>query len=248
MRRCPTDQYRDVTVTSQKGLLFLLIGLASIYLCYAWLDCPLSEFVEGRHVRQHLIAAEWSPLASIQDSITGRRPNWKQLLDWPPLAGRLSPLLLLVIPIVPRGRVRDLLFLAGVSIMLAFILKGDLKMIFGRDWPMPLEGGHPAHIRQHALGFHFFNPPGARDADSMSSFPSGHAAIAFAMFLSIGLIFRRALPWCLLFASLESAALVVLNYHFLSDVLAGGLLGAGCALLSASLLRPPGGEGGTGAS
>lgn len=226
----------------KKGLLLFGIGMAIVLFSYAFIDRPLSEFVEGRHVRQHLLAAEWSPLSSIQDSMTGRRPSWKQLMDWPPLMARLSPLLILTIPLLPRGKARDCLLLAGISIMFVFLLKGDLKLVFGREWPMPLEGGHPSHIRQHAVGFHFFGRLGARDAESVSSFPSGHAAIAFAVFLSIGLIFRKALPWCLLLASAEALIMVVLNYHFLSDVLAGGLLGVGCTLMIASILGLPAGK------
>ncbi len=234
------DQYPAMFSPPGKGLLFLLIGLLAIYLSYAFVDCPLSEFVEGKHVRQHLLAAEWNQLSSIRDSMTGRHPSWKQLLDWPPLVSRLSPLLILAVPFVRRGRGRDALLLAGVSIMFVFLLKGDLKLIFGRDWPMPLEGGHPEHIRQHAVGFHFFKWIGARDVESVSSFPSGHAAIAFAMFLSIGLIFRKALPCCLLIASVEALTMVALNYHFLSDVMAGGLMGVGCTLVIASILGLPG--------
>lgn len=231
-----SHQHPMVLVSPKKGLIFFLLVLALIYLSYALVDSPLSEFFEGRHLRQHLLAAEWSPLASIHDSMTGKRPSWKQLLDWPPLVSRLSPLLILAIPFVPRGRVRNLLLLSSVSIMLVFLLKGDLKLIFCRDWPMPLEGGNPAHIKQHALGFHFFGKMGSKDVESVSSFPSGHAAIAFALFLSIGLIYRKALPWCLLLASAESVVMVVLNYHFLSDVLAGALLGVSCTLLMASIL------------
>jgi len=240
------DHYPAMIVTPKKVMMFFLAGLAAVFLSYTLVDSPLSEFVEGKHVRHELIQAKWSPLSSIQDSMTGRKSSWKQLLDWPPLASKISPLLLLFVPFVPKGRIRDVLLLVGVSIMLAFILKGDLKMIFGRDWPMPLEGGRPDQIRQHASSFHFFGGAGSRDLDSISSFPSGHAAIAFAMFLSIGMIFRRALPWCLLLASVESLLMVALNYHFLSDVLAGALLGTGCTLLIAFVLRLPEEAGVTG--
>jgi membrane-associated phospholipid phosphatase len=226
-------------VNPKNGILFFLSGLVAVYLCYSFIDCPLSEFVEGKRVRQHLLAAEWTQLSSIRDSMTGKRPSWKQLLDWPPLMSRLAPLLMLAIPFVPRGRGRDVLLLTGVSIMLVFLLKGDLKLIFGRDWPMPLEGGHAEHIRQHAVGFHFFSKVGAKDAESCSSFPSGHASIAFALFTSLGLIFRKGLPWFLLLAAAESLIMVVLNYHFLSDVLAGGLLGVGCTMVVASILSLP---------
>lgn len=237
------DHYLTMLLSRNRGWIFFLIALALIYGCYVMVDAPLSEFLEGRHLRQHLMVAEWSPLSSIRDSMTGKRPSWKQLLDWPPLISRLSPLLILAIPFFPHGRLRNLLLLAGVSLMVVFLLKGDLKLIFCRDWPMPLEGGDPAHIRQHALGFHFFGKMGSKDVESVSSFPSGHAAIAFALFLSIGIIFRKALPWCLLLAAGESLAMVMLNYHFLSDVMAGALLGASCTMLVSSILGLPCGNG-----
>lgn len=228
-----------MTVTRKQAFYILLAGIAVVWASCVLFDAPLSEILEGKKVRQQLLAADWSPLSSIHDSISGHRRSWKQLLDWPPLVGRLSPLLILAVPFAPKGRFRDLLLLAGISIMVAFILKGDLKMIFGRDWPVSLDGGDAARIRQHASGFHFFRGFVSLDAEFSGSFPSGHSAIAFAMFLSIGLVFRRMLAICLLLALLESAALVVLNYHFLSDALAGALLGSLCVLSAASVLELP---------
>ena len=57
------------------------------------------------------------------------------------------------------------------------------------------------------------------------SFPSGHAMVAFAVTVSLGLFYPIAAA-ALVFCALSiSASRVVLGMHFLSDVLAGSLLG-----------------------
>jgi membrane-associated phospholipid phosphatase len=116
--------------------------------------------------------------------------------------------------------------------VLTYVLKNELKLFFGRDWPITWQWNAHSWINDRSYGFHFFRSALNQNAESTSSFPSGHAAIAFATFLPVGFMFRKALPWCLLAAGLESAVMVILNYHFLSDVLAGALLG-GCTAIAA---------------
>jgi len=59
------------------------------------------------------------------------------------------------------------------------------------------------------------------------SFPSGHSINAFAFALSIGL-FEPSLMYGLLFCALSVAiSRIMLGLHFLSDVVAGSLIGAG---------------------
>jgi len=72
------------------------------------------------------------------------------------------------------------------------------------------------------------------------SFPSGHSINAFAFALSIGL-FEPSLMYGLLFCALSVAiSRIMLGLHFLSDVVAGSLIGAGlgyaCYLLLPRLL------------
>ena len=84
------------------------------------------------------------------------------------------------------------------------------------------------------------------------SFPSGHAATAFAAAAAlVGWAPARGRAWVLVVASGVGASRIVLNAHFLSDVLGGGLVGwwageAGVRLVARYLtprwrVRTPGG-------
>jgi membrane-associated phospholipid phosphatase len=80
-------------------------------------------------------------------------------------------------------------------------------------------------------------PPGSLIATSGASFPSGHA-IAGAV-TAVGLVIVLLPPgrsrwrwevWAVAFSFLMALSRVYLSAHWLSDVVAGGLLGAGLAL------------------
>ena len=82
-------------------------------------------------------------------------------------------------------------------------------------------------------------PPGAMVEPHGSSFPSGHAAYASATAIAVVLLFTRAgrrRPLWFGAAAVVSAAMVwsrtYLQVHWLSDALAGGLLGLAVVLLS----------------
>jgi len=62
-------------------------------------------------------------------------------------------------------------------------------------------------------------------ADDRFSFPSGHTLNAFAIGTPIALQFPAAAPALLLVAASVGASRMVLGLHFLTDVLAGALLG-----------------------
>ncbi|MFO7675114.1 MAG: phosphatase PAP2 family protein [bacterium] len=64
-----------------------------------------------------------------------------------------------------------------------------------------------------------------------NSFPSGHAAVAFALAGALALAFPRWRGRAFALAGLVAASRVVLNLHYLSDVIAGALLGLGWARL-----------------
>ena len=67
------------------------------------------------------------------------------------------------------------------------------------------------------------------------SFPSGHSITAFAIAIPLGLVYP-SLMLMLMFCALSIAiSRVVLGMHFLSDVVAGILIGAGVGYLSYSV-------------
>jgi len=67
------------------------------------------------------------------------------------------------------------------------------------------------------------------------SFPSGHTITAFAMASSLGVYYPALLPGLLFCAASIALSRILLGMHFLSDVIAGALLGAALGYTSASL-------------
>jgi membrane-associated phospholipid phosphatase len=92
-----------------------------------------------------------------------------------------------------------------------------LKIIFGRARPYVWLAGDDS-------GFGFFRY-GARFA----SFPSGHTTTSAAAALALGTIFPRWRPAFLLAALAIGLSRIVLDVHYLSDVIAGALLGSAVA-------------------
>ncbi len=77
--------------------------------------------------------------------------------------------------------------------------------------------------------------PGTRALDRYS-FPSGHTLHAVNFTVLITASYPELALLCVPFAMLVAASRVVLGLHYPSDVLAGGLIGAGLALVSMTLI------------
>ncbi len=111
-------------------------------------------------------------------------------------------------------------FLAAVSVLVAL----GVNQLISHWWyrPRPFVG-HPATLLL----------PGARDA----SFPSDHAAFAFAAAVTLLLYSRRLGLFALLFAFLVAFARVYAGEHYVTDVLGGAIVGTVVALAVWSLRR-----------
>src|SRR5882762_11297589 len=103
---------------------------------------------------------------------------------------------------------------AALAVLVGILTFKVLKRAVGRKRPCAIE----PHCWATLL------PP------DQFSFPSGHSITAFAVAISLGVFFPAAYPLLLFFAASVAASRVLLGMHFLSDVLAGSLLGAalGC--------------------
>ncbi|WP_049048478.1 phosphatase PAP2 family protein [Aeromonas hydrophila] len=81
--------------------------------------------------------------------------------------------------------------------------------------------------RQRPVGLPVFITPSDR-----YSLPSGHTAAAFLMATVLAANFPLWAPLLFVWAALVGASRLLLGVHYLSDLVAGALLGGGCALLA----------------
>jgi membrane-associated phospholipid phosphatase len=122
--------------------------------------------------------------------------------------------------------------LCVISAVSAILIKDQLKFVFGRTWPDTWGQGILSFVRNGVYGFHYFH-----SGQSFESFPSGHAAVAAAILSVLWILFPRLriVAGGCIFAI--DVGLVLLNIHFLSDVIAGSFLGFSTGLFTICLWR-----------
>jgi membrane-associated phospholipid phosphatase len=117
-----------------------------------------------------------------------------------------------------------------LATVMAFVLKEQLKFVFGRTWPETWIG-NPSWIGNDAYGFHFFH-----GGEGWASFPSGHMTVITT---PMAVLWQRARRWRWLWAVPILAVAIGLlgaDYHFVSDIIAGIYLGAACAAGAVALV------------
>jgi membrane-associated phospholipid phosphatase len=189
----------------RRTLLLLAACVALVIFCYYFVDRPVALFVH----RHEILRVE----------------EFRWLTEPPPLVQSWSPLVLIALAVRrafgPWQRWQHVLFLACVSLIVADQFRQSLGDLCGRYWPETWRDNNPSFIGTGAYGFHPFQV-----GDDVGSFPSGHAAriSAFVAVFWLGIPRGR---W--LYATMAlpmMCALVAMNYHFVSDVIAGSVLGA----------------------
>ena len=115
----------------------------------------------------------------------------------------------------PKSPILDFPELIGLTVPCTYVLKDLLKDLFGRTntriWLL-----HPDQ-----LSFHWFQGGG-----DFAGFPSGHMAVFTALMLGIGRGFPWLRPVCVGSLLVLAVALIVSQYHFFTDIVAGAYLGA----------------------
>ena len=182
----------------------VLAGGLLAAVCYWWVDRPVAFFVH----RHRFFSDTW--------------------LEWPPVlserlkyAAAAATLGVFVWRACQRaGRTQTVLLAIGVDLILATLVKTLLKFSFGRYWPETWKLYNPSLIANRAYGFNPFTFGGAYE-----SFPSGHALVICSV-LAVLWVSRPRWRWaCVLLSALLCLTLVGMNYHFVSDVIAGADLG-----------------------
>ncbi len=107
-----------------------------------------------------------------------------------------------------------------LSLLLSGICSTGLKWVAGRHRPNNL-------LEDGLFGFNFFR---INFTYEMTSFPSGHAVTAFALATAVGFLYPRWRWTVFIAAGIVAASRVVLRAHYLSDVIAGAVIGILCSL------------------
>jgi len=199
----------------------LLLCTAVVLVCYFFVDRQVATYVHDHHLN--------------------RFERVKELTFIPPWMQTLSPAVLALsfvwLAFRPLPRCLQAFFIACLSLIIADQFRTSLGDLFGRYWPETWINNNPSWIGNGTYGFHPF-----QHGDDIGSFPSGHATRVLGFFS----VFWIALPRARMLYALLSlpllVALIMMNYHFVGDVIAGSFLGAivgsYCSLLANLTKRP----------
>jgi undecaprenyl-diphosphatase len=119
--------------------------------------------------------------------------------------------------LVGGGQNRYRAFFAGALSALTAIL------IFQRVKPLS-HRRRPCEIEPHCWAA--ISPP------DRFSFPSGHAMTSFAIAIAVGSFYPQCQPCLLAVAAMIAVSRIIVGMHFLTDIIAGALIGALIGYLS----------------
>lgn len=187
-----------------RSAVILLTATLVMVLCYFWVDRQVAWFVYHHGIEKY--------------------PLVRWLTYPPPEVQTWSPLALSLLCIRrawgPWMRWQQTLFAACLSVLVADQFRYCLGDIIGRYWPETWRHDNPSLIGTGTYGFHPF-----QRGDDIGSCPSGHAA----RIASFGIVWILAMPRMsavvIAIAVPMLLSLVGMNYHFVGDVVAGGVLG-----------------------
>ncbi|SDY06902.1 phosphatase PAP2 family protein [Hymenobacter psychrophilus] len=182
-------------------LLVALLSVPVILLLIVGMDVPLAKL-------QHDYGAPLQPFfLSFMRLHDGLMSVFWPLVVWPAL------LLLFSVARWRRWPHSTIWLVALLTLIASQGIVNMLKMYFHRPRPLTVLG-------ELVSDAGFWQAEGQLD-----SFPSNHAAVAAGLLLPWALRFPKARPWLLTWLGLVCLGRVVLEFHWLSDVVAGAALG-----------------------
>jgi membrane-associated phospholipid phosphatase len=206
----------DYRALLRHSLIAAGTGILTVLICYFWIDRPVAFFVYDHHINT-IVAFRW--------------------LTYPPPEVQNWSALVVTILVIRRAwgpflRWQKVLLVACISLIVADDFRVSLGDVCGRYWPETWTHHNPSLIGTGTYGFHPF-----QRGDDIGSFPSGHACRIFGF----GGVWMIAIPESRVVTMVLGApmllSLVAMNYHFVSDVIAGSVLGALIAMYAAHLAR-----------
>jgi membrane-associated phospholipid phosphatase len=108
----------------------------------------------------------------------------------------------------------------SLAVLAAIGVKDLLKVTFGRTWPETWTSNNPSFITDHVSYFAPFH-----GGLGWSAFPSGHETVAAAFCAALWLLAPRLRGLCIPILLVVAVGLLGADEHWLSDIVAGGLVG-----------------------
>ena len=118
------------------------------------------------------------------------------------------------------------IFVAITSIFFSSSLTNLLKVVFGRYWTETFTKDNLSLVRTGTYGFDFFHG----DAKH-ASFPSGHTTVIFAAMTVVWIMYPKLRWFSVLMCSIVIVGLLGCDFHFPSDIAAGGFIGSMSAII-----------------
>ena len=188
-------------------LLLLATTVAGVAICIRWVDFPVALLFQAH-------ASRFSELGcGFGSSVL--------------VSGEILLIATLAMIRMVRGHLPQYakaLFVACCASLSAFVANDDiLKAIFGRQNPSAWLNNPTIHI------FYFFQ------GDEHSSFPSGHMVMATAFAGVLIRLYPRTLPVFSALLGVGAIALLIGDWHFVSDVIAGAFVGGTAGFVAGEL-------------
>ena len=192
-------------------------AIAAIIIAYFFVDRPVASFVYANlHHRQ----LDFRKLTYVSEIVQGASVF---IIAWG---------VWLYAQRKPFGPAADALVRAAAALCVTFAAKDQLKYGFGRTWPETWTNNNPSFIKDGVLGFFPFH-----GGQGWYAFPSGHTATIVAFMTVLWVIWPR---WRALYAiviALPIIGLIGADYHWISDIIAGGALAAAIGVVAARIGR-----------
>jgi membrane-associated phospholipid phosphatase len=185
-----------------KPLLYAsIIAVLTSVTCIAYIDYPLARWIEI-NLRKGILEEYSNGLSS-------------NLLKVVIVVSSLSFVAYLYLRTIQYlGKHRSFFLLLAITLPLSYLVKTGLKYSFSRIetrfWL-----SHPSTTQPHWFNF---------DGTQFNGFPSGHMLVLTIMFLAFWRFYPQFKAVYLLGWISLGVALLVTNYHFLSDVIMGGMI------------------------
>lgn len=198
------------------AITWLFYGLIGCGIAYFWLDKPVAFWVFDNRLNRIVLLKQVTFIPVIVVAACVIAYLWLLVRFCQERFGKSEKNILLLVN----------------TVALTYFLKSVLKIVFGRYWPMTWINHNPSLIRDGVYGFNWFHT-----GSIYGAFPSGHAAIMAAGMVALSLNYPK---WRWLFFLLwltVAIGLVGMNYHFVSDVIGGGVLGSMLAYCTSYTLQ-----------